>query len=91
MLVWFRLCIQWQKNGTYESDEILVNIIPEPTPTCTSIMGKMKLSKWKHCAGNTNKKQCEATCGLSTGGNPNVLRRYVSRNGPSSNALLSLL
>lgn len=77
-LAWclFRLSVHWQKNGTYESDEILVNIIEEPTPTCTSIMGKTKLSKWKHCSGNTNKKQCEATCGLSTGGAPNVVKRY---------------
>lgn len=76
-LILLRLIVQWQKNGSYESDEILVSIINEPTPTCTSVMGKIKLSKWKHCAGNTDKRQCEATCGLSTGGAPNVFKRYL--------------
>lgn len=72
----FRLSIHWQRNGAYESDEIVVNIIDEPTPTCTSVMGKININKWKHCSRNTHKKQCEATCGLSTGGSPNVLKRY---------------
>lgn len=57
-------------------DEIEVRIVNEPTPTCENVTYVLK--NWTHCADFNNYRDCVHACGLSTGGAPNVEKRYVS-------------
>lgn len=56
-------------------DEIEVRIVNEPTPTCENVTYVLK--NWTHCADFNNYRDCVQACGLSTGGAPNVEKRYV--------------
>ncbi|XP_017782379.1 PREDICTED: proto-oncogene tyrosine-protein kinase receptor Ret [Nicrophorus vespilloides] len=62
-----RINVKWFfLNGTMDWDELIINIIEEPSSACYNISVGVKL--WPHCADIQNPDDCYETCGISTGG-----------------------
>ncbi|KAF5305887.1 hypothetical protein FQA39_LY09126 [Lamprigera yunnana] len=73
-----RITVQWLNNKIKQTDEIIVKITNEPNHTCNEKGPSIR--DWTFCSYYKNKKDCNKSCGLSTGGLPGVQRRKIINN-----------